>query len=92
VRTLRERLEQLHAELARTDSVDGEARRALESVLADIQKILERESAGEHEEEEERRASLADRLSEATRQFEESHPTLATTVGRVVDALANLGI
>ena len=86
---LRERLEQLHAELARTDSVDGEARRALESVLADIQEILERDSAAPPREE---HASLADRLSEATRHFEESHPTLATTVGRVVDALANMGI
>jgi hypothetical protein len=31
-------------------------------------------------------------LREATRNFEESHPTLAAAVGRVVDALSNLGI
>ncbi|MBW2373943.1 MAG: DUF4404 family protein, partial [Deltaproteobacteria bacterium] len=37
-------------------------------------------------------SSLADRLSELAQGFEESHPTLSETVGRVVDALANLGI
>jgi Domain of unknown function (DUF4404) len=43
---------------------------------------------------EERReeGSLADRLREAGRNFEESHPTLTATLGRVVDALSALGI
>ena len=85
---LRRRLEELHAELARTDEVEPEARAALEAVLADLRELLERsEAAGRRE-----HASLADRLRVAGRHFEESHPTLTATVGRVVDALAALGI
>ena len=85
---LRRRLEELHAELARTDRGDTEARAALEAVLRDIQALLAGPPGGE------RRgpATLADRLREATGHFEESHPTLTAMLGRVVDALAALGI
>lgn len=86
--TLRQRLEELHAELARTESVDASAREALQAVLGDIQALLAR-SEGE---ESQSPSSLSERLSEATRHFEESHPTLATTMGRVIDALNNMGI
>jgi predicted metal-dependent hydrolase len=85
---LRQRLAELHAELESVDALDAEARAALEHVMGDIQEVLAR---AEHE----RRAephSLAERLREAGRHFEESHPALTATVGRVVDALSNLGI
>ena len=84
---LRRRLAELHAELARTDALDGESRAALEEVMRDIQGLLARSGASRPEP-----ASLADRLREAGRHFEESHPTLTATLGRVVDALAALGI
>jgi hypothetical protein len=85
---LRKHLEALHSELASTSSVDEGSKRLLEEVLTDIHGLLERtEPAGEDEHQ-----SLGDRLLEATRDFEESHPTLSAAVGRVVDALANLGI
>jgi hypothetical protein len=85
---LREHLEALHSELASTPSVDASSKELLEEVLTDIHGLLERTepaAEGEHQ-------SLGDRLREATRDFEESHPTLSVAVGRVVDALANLGI
>ena len=85
---LREHLEQLHAELERTESVDAEARELLGDVLRDIGTLLERTGeapAASHQ-------SLVDRLAETTRRFEESHPTLAAMVGRVADTLSNLGI
>ena len=85
---LRRRLEELHAELAHTGEVDPAARAALEAVLRDIRGLLARaeaEGPAGH-------ASLSDRLREVGRHFEESHPTLTTTVGRVIDALAALGI
>jgi hypothetical protein len=85
---LRHRLEELHAELARTDAVDPEARAALEAVLADIRVLLARSEAEGRPEE----GSLADRLRVAGRHFEASHPKLTTTMGRVIDALAALGI
>jgi hypothetical protein len=85
---LRRRLEELHAELARSGPVDPKARAALEAVLADIRGLLARsevEARAEH-------ATLAERLRVAGRHFEASHPMLTTTVGRVIDALAALGI
>ena len=85
---LRDRLEQLHAELAKTDSVDDASREVLASLLGDIQQLLDRsgkERSHEHH-------GLVDRLRDATRQFEESHPTLAAAVGRVMDTLSNMGI
>jgi len=87
-RQLRDRLEQLHAELANTDSVDDASRELLASLLGDIQHLLDRsreERSHEHH-------GLVDRLRDATRQFEESHPTLAAAVGRVMDTLSNMGI
>ena len=85
MQNLRATLEQLHAELAKTESVDERSREALESLLRDIQTLLEQSGARPH-------PSLRERLSQATRDFEESHPTLSATLGRVADALSNLGI
>jgi septal ring factor EnvC (AmiA/AmiB activator) len=88
---LRERLEDLHAELERAPRVDPESRRLLAEVARDIDALLGRSPApadaggGEH-------ATLTDRLSELVREFEEEHPALAAAVGRVATALANLGI
>jgi hypothetical protein len=85
---LREHLEALHSELASTPSVDERSKQLLEEVLTDIHGLLERtEPAAEDEHQ-----SLGDRLREATRHFEDSHPTVSAAVGRVVDALSNLGI
>ena len=84
---LRRRLEDLHAELSRTREVDAEARRALEAVLEEIRALLAKSGGGRHEP-----GSLTERLRDAGRHFEESHPTLTATLGRVIDALAALGI
>ncbi|TFG97067.1 MAG: DUF4404 family protein [Myxococcales bacterium] len=85
---LRNRLAELHAELESVDALDADGRDALERVMHDIQDLLARA-----EDDEGRDApSLADRLRDAGRHFEESHPALTATVGRVVDALAALGI
>ena len=85
---LRRRLADLHAELENVDALDADARAALEDVMRDIREVLARSEDEERREE----GSLADRLREAGRHFEESHPTLTATLGRVVDALSALGI
>lgn len=85
-RRLRETLEELHGELERSDSLDAESRALLEEVMGDIHEALER-SGGDPD-----NPSLIDRLREAAHQFEESHPTVTAAVGRVADALSNLGI
>jgi chromosome segregation ATPase len=84
---LRRRLAELHAELERAEALDGESRAALEEVMRDIQELLARSEGARRE-----HASLAERLREASRHFEDSHPTLTATLGRVVDALVALGI
>ena len=86
-RELRERLAELHAELERSPAVDVESRRLLASLADDIDGVLDREgvAATDH-------ASLSERLAEAVREFEKSHPQLAAAVGRVADTLSNLGI
>jgi hypothetical protein len=85
---LRQRLEELHRELEQTESVEDEsARRLLEELMDDIREIL-----GRSEEAEESHAPFLERLQEATLRFEESHPRLARTAARVVDALSSLGI
>jgi hypothetical protein len=86
---LRNRLLDLHAELERAPRVDPESRRLLEEMAEDIDALLERSDEADEGAE---HASLRDRLTELVREFEEEHPSLATAVGRVATALANLGI
>jgi len=91
---LRAQLASLHQALADAQSDDSEggarvgpeARELLEAVMRDIQRLLDVE---EREEEPE---GLVDRLREAVEDFEESHPTLSEAAGRVIDALARMGI
>ncbi len=85
---LREHLEHLQSELESTETVDDSSRELLGEVLGDIQTLLDRSSQDRSQEPE----GLVERLRDATRQFEETHPTLAAAVGRVMDALSNLGI
>jgi predicted component of type VI protein secretion system len=82
---LERRLSELHAELARTQSVDPKSRELLEHVRRDIESVLERsDELGQR--------SLRGRLEAAIEHFETSHPVLTATMGRVMDQLANLGI
>ena len=81
---LRATLSHLHQQIAGHD-LDEQERVLLRDALHELEARLEG-SPGEEG------SSLADRLSELAQEFEESHPTLSATVGRLVDALANLGI
>jgi hypothetical protein len=88
---LREELSHLHEELERASRVDAPSRELLESLLRDILRLLdstpeERDAEGDSDE------SLAERVGDAVRHFEESHPTLSVAVGRIATALSNLGI
>jgi CII-binding regulator of phage lambda lysogenization HflD len=84
---LRQMLEQLHTEIQRTDTIDERSRELLRSVLGDIEDLLERKQKRGTQAE-----SIIERLREAVRTFEKTHPTLTDTIGRVVDALAGMGI
>jgi len=84
---LRATLARLHRQLGDAESLDPEVRELLRTTLHEIEQTLEggAERSGDE-------GSLAERLGELTQHFEETHPTLAEAVGRVVATLANLGI
>jgi predicted component of type VI protein secretion system len=84
---LRQMLEQLHTELQRTDTIDDRSRALLRSVLDDIEDLLERKRKRDMQPE-----SIIERLREAVRAFETTHPTLTDAIGGVADALAKMGI
>ena len=82
---LHERIQELLDELDQIDTDDSAARDRITHVLQDIREAID-------EADSDRNDSLIERLNDATRQFEESHPTLTRLVGRVAESLSNLGI
>ena len=84
-RSLREILDELHAALERAPEIGEEGREALRRAAAEIRGALARPEA-------EREGSLADQLSASVKRFEVAHPQLTRLVGRVADALSDLGI
>jgi hypothetical protein len=85
---LSQTLEQLHAELEHTQSVDEETRESLRHIMSDIQGLLEESDQPPAH----RSRSLNERLGQALLELEVSHPNLALRVERVVDAFNEVGI
>ncbi|MFP6584939.1 MAG: DUF4404 family protein [Candidatus Hydrogenedentota bacterium] len=83
---LKELLQKLHDELSKTESLDDDAKSLLGTVVDDIQAIAGSDDSAEEPH------GLIDRLNEAKQDFEEDHPELTQSIGRVIDALARLGI
>jgi hypothetical protein len=83
-------LRELRSQLEQTELPDPAVRSRLEQTIAEIEGAV----APNYPVVAVRRAnpSLAQRLSEATLEFEASHPTLSGTVGSVIDALSRMGI
>lgn len=81
---LRELLEQLQAELARTESVDEKGKEMLSRLNADIQQFLD--PARENPE------TLLERLQSAMDHFEVEHPAITTALSQMLNALSNAGI
>jgi hypothetical protein len=86
--TLRERLAKLHAELSKAHGDDPATRQALEEILPDIKRMVERQGADALPAD----TSLPDRLERVAVQFEALHPTLAASARRLIDLLAEVGI
>ena len=93
---LRVTLAQLHGELERVGELDPDVRAMLEASLADIHQVLERTGESKHAEAgeaaEKEDSSIRERLNEAVQHFEESHPSLATNLGSLIDTLQQMGI
>ena len=83
---LQQKLSELHAEIDDAQDVDEEARQLLIHLQQDIQRLLERDSDAEAH------RSLTERLNQAIKQFEVTHPDLSLSKGQLVDLQARVGI
>jgi ElaB/YqjD/DUF883 family membrane-anchored ribosome-binding protein len=85
---LTQTLQQLHAELEQTQSVDDETRASLRHLVGDIKGLLEEsgQPSAHHS------RSLNERLNEALAELEASYPDLALRVQRVLEAFNDAGI
>lgn len=81
---LKATLDELHQQLSQLDQLDPPLRSQLGATLHEIQAALKAETPTE--------ASLVERLQEAARDFEESHPALSGTIGSLIDTLGRTGI
>ncbi len=77
-------LHEVHTELEDQGAVSDEQRELMRDLMDDIRRTL-----GEEETDD---LSVGDRLNEAVDDFQQSHPTIAFTLRRIIDALARMGI
>jgi hypothetical protein len=83
---LQEVVREIRAQLDGAHDLPPDTRRSLEALVQDLAAMADR-PAGEAAPE-----GLQDRLADAVRRLEASHPTLSTTLGNVVDTLAFFGL
>jgi hypothetical protein len=84
---IRRTLDELGRQLADAENLEPQVAERLSAMIADVRAKIDESPVEEDE-----HRTLAERFREATIHFEESHPTLAGTVERLVDTLAQMGI
>ena len=87
--------EQLQSKALPDAEISAEMRSLLESVMADIDQVLRSKPSNSMVSAPvpmPSQQSLVQRLTSAEKQFEETHPTLAGIVARLLDGLAGMGI
>lgn len=85
---LRATVDEIRAELARTEGLNESSRLALQQLADDLEELLSRPlGSGDPGD-----ASLRERLANWVRDLEASHPALSTTIGNVIDTLAFFGL
>ena len=85
---LRKLIEQLHAEIQNTHTVDKKGQELLTKLEADIQELLDRTEGNVtpvH-------PSTIQRLEEGLSHFEVTHPALTELLSRLLETLSNAGI
>ncbi|MCM3904513.1 MAG: DUF4404 family protein [Pyrinomonadaceae bacterium] len=85
--TLRNQLQELHAELQQVESLDVTERKMLQNLARDVHEILRRE-----DDRTQHYSSLGEQLREVVAQVEASHPRVTILMRQVIDQLAYLGI
>ena len=81
---LKATLDELHQQLAEVEKLDPPLRSQLGATLHEIQAALHNETEAEQ--------TVVDRLKDAARDFEETHPALSGTIGSLIDTLGRTGI
>ncbi len=77
-------LETVHQQLSEADHLDPSEVEKLRTTMTEIQEVLDRQSnEGE---------TLSERVAHSAQRFEESHPVLTDTLGRIADMLQQMGI
>ncbi len=77
-------LETLHRELTQSDDLDSEDVAGLRATMNEIQSVLDQQSESPD--------TLSSRVSNSAKRFEESHPVLTDSLGRIADILQQMGI
>ena len=81
---LRQALDTVHRELSQTEHLDPDEAAQLRATMHEIQTALGRD--------EQHVPALSGRVNESARHFEETHPRLTETLGRIADMLQQMGI
>lgn len=81
---LEEALKQLQTALESIENLESDEADRLRRAVEEISTTLDQQDVDS--------ATLAKRLHEQTESFQESHPVLTQTVGRIADMLAQMGI
>ncbi len=84
--SLKEIIDELREALDAPDDLDDDLRVELRSAAEEILEALD----PEHERE--LTSSLRERLTNSLERFQESHPRITAAIGRLADALSDLGI
>ena len=79
---LRAAIEEIRSELAHAEGLTEGTRESLRGLAAELEARLQRSGSRAEDE------SLRNELADWVRELEVTHPTLSTTIGRVVDTLA----
>ena len=85
--SLRETLDRLQNQLAEAKNIDKALAERLRTTIADAQAALDQQDTADEAHHERK-----EWLTEAAEHFEQSHPTIAGTINRLVDILGQAGI
>ena len=85
---VRKLIEQLHAEIANTQTVDEKGQELLRHLDADIHELLKRTGGTGIQ----LHPSTVQRMEDGLGHFEATHPALTTLIARLLEALSNAGI
>ncbi|QDT08033.1 hypothetical protein K227x_64630 [Rubripirellula lacrimiformis] len=83
-RELTEALEVVHRELSDAQDLDPQDVEKLQTTMAEIEVVLKKNS--------QTTSQLSDNVTHAATTFEQSHPRLTETLGRIADMLQQMGI